>query len=313
VVAALIAIRMLKEQFGPPKRSLEALSICEEEETRFHANFWGSRAISGQIRPGEVDTIRESNGLSIGDAMRSVGLDPSRIREAVRSDIEAFLELHIEQGPRLEDSSLPVGIVNAITGLRHYVVTIIGRADHAGARPMSSRLDPMAGAAEIISGVIDEAIRMGPPAVTTVGTMVVVPNLTSAVPDRATFTIDARHPDPESLAQLHKHHESKILSVAARRGLKASWTIELDRPPCQCDPELVSLLERTAKAQGIPSVTLHSGAGHDTQQMAEIAKVVMIFVRSVGGRSHTPAEFTTVDDATAGITLLAAALFELAY
>lgn len=313
VVAALIAIRTLKEHFGTPKVPLEALSICEEEETRFHANFWGSRAIAGQIRDGEVNTIRESNGFSIGDAMRSVGLDPVRIREAARTDIEAFLELHIEQGPRLEDSNLSVGIVNAITGLRHYVVTITGRADHAGARPMSSRLDPMAGAAEIISGVIDEAIRIGPPAVTTVGTMAVEPNLTSAVPDRVTFTIDARHPDPKSLAQLYKHHESKIVSVAERRGLKASWTIELDRPPCQCDPELVSLLERTARGQGVPFLTMHSGAGHDSQQMAEVAKVVMIFVRSVGGRSHTPAEFTTVDDAVAGITLLAGALYELAY
>ena len=313
VVAALVAIRMLKETFGTPRHPIEALSLCEEEETRFHANFWGSRAIAGQIRLDEVDEIRESGGASIGEVMGLVGLDPARIRDAARKDIDAFLELHIEQGPLLEDANLPVGIVNAITGLRHYVVEIIGRADHAGARPMRSRLDPMAAAAEIISGVIDGAIRMGPPAVTTVGTMKVEPNLTAAVPDRVTFTIDARHPDPESLALLYAHHASHIRSVAERRGLKATWTIVLDRPPCPCDPQLVALLERTARAQGVPFLPMHSGAGHDSQQMAEVAKVAMIFVRSVGGRSHTPAEFTTIDDAVAGITVLAGALHELSY
>ena len=313
VVAAVLAIAALKQRYGRPRRTLEAVSLCEEEESRFQARFWGSRAIIGGINPAEPNQIRDADGVSIADAMRSVGLDPRRIGEASRNDLDRFIELHIEQGPILEDAGAPVGVVRAITGIRHTSVELVGRADHAGARPMPTRLDPMAGAAEVISGAIGDALRMGPPAVTTIGRLNVEPNLPAAVPDRVTFTIDARHPDQEPLTRLHRNHETLLRSVAERRGLRASSRILLDYPPCPCDPELVALLEDTARDLKIPFMTLHSGAAHDSQQMAARAKVAMIFVRSVGGRSHTPMEFTTPEDAAHGINLLASSLYRLAY
>ena len=137
VVAGLVALRTLREQFGSPRRTLEAVSLCEEEASRFHAtNFWGSRAIIGGISPEEPELIRDGDGTSIGEAMRSVGLDPQRIPEAKREDLDTWIELHIEQGPILEDEGLQVGVVDAITAIRHYVVELGGRSDHAGARPM---------------------------------------------------------------------------------------------------------------------------------------------------------------------------------
>jgi allantoate deiminase len=314
VIGALVALRTLHERFGRPRRTIEAVSLCEEEASRFHAaNFWGSRAIIGSIDPNEPDRIFDFDGVSIAEAMWGVGLDPRRIHEAARDDIEAWIELHIEQGPVLEAAGLPVAVVDAITGIRHYVVQLVGRSDHAGARPMESRLDPMAGFAEIVTAVIGVALEMGPPSVTTVGRVQVEPNLPAAVPDAVTFTVDSRHPDPRALKDQHARQEQLMRAIAERRGLEISWTTPLDLPPCLCEPTLVAALERAGREQEVPLARMHSGAGHDTQNMAKIAKVAMLFARSKGGRSHTPAEFTTVDDAVAATRVLAATLYELAY
>ena len=313
-IAALVAIRTLKERFGPPRRPLEALALCEEEGSRFpSASFWGSRAITGAIAPGDPDTTIGYDGETIADSMRAVGLDPARIPEAARDDIGTFVELHIEQGPILEQAGLPVGIVSAITGIRHYVVTLTGEANHAGAFPMDRRRDPMAGAAEIISGVVNTAHRMGRPAVTTVGRMEVEPNGPAIVPGRVTFTVDARHPDPAARQLLYARHEALIREVAARRDLTIDWHLTFDLDPVICDPDVVGLLESAATTQRVPTMTMASGAVHDTQRMAAVSRVAMVFVRSKDGRSHTPEEFSSLADCVAGIEVLAAALYRLAY
>ena len=314
VIAALVALQTLRERHGSPRRTLEAVSLCEEEASRFHsANFWGSRAITGAIAPGETDSVRDFEGMPVADAMRSVGLDPGRIEEAKRTDLDTWIELHIEQGPVLEEAGIPVGVVDAITGIRHYVVTLIGRSDHAGARPMPGRLDAMAGAAEIVSAVIGVAQELGPPAVTTVGRVHVEPNHPAAVPERVVFTVDSRHPNADVLARQHGRQELLMREIAERRGLGISWTTPLDLPPCPCDSGIVDALERAATDEGVPFRRMHSGAGHDTQNMARIARVAMLFVPSKDGRSHTPAEFTAIPDAVTGIRVLTTALYRLAY
>ena len=314
VIAALVALRTLREQFGQPRRTLEAVSLCEEEASRFHAtNFWGSRAIVGAIGPDEADRIRDFDGVTIGEAMQAVGLDPARIPEAARDDVDTWIELHIEQGPILEEEGLPVGVVDAITSITHYVVELVGRSDHAGARPMKGRLDPVAGFAEIVDAVIGVALESGPPAVTTVGRVNVEPNLPSAVPDKVTFTLDSRHPDQRAVEAQQAEQERLMREIAERRGLRVSWTKPLDLPACPCDAGVVATLERSAQEQGVPYRRMHSGAGHDTQNIAKIAKVAMVFARSKDGRSHTPEEFTSVEDAVAAIRVLAGALHELAY
>ncbi len=313
-LAALIALKALKQQFGTPKRTLEAIAFCEEESSRFPTtNFWGSSAITGRIKPGTAEKMVGYADETMADAMRSVGLDPARIPDAKRDDIDTFIELHVEQGPILEQADYPVAIVDAITGIRHYRVTLSGTQNHAGAFPMDLRRDPMAGFAEIASGVIDTAHRMGRPAVTTVGRITVDPNFPSVVPGKVVFTIDARHPDPAARKILYARHEAFMTEVAARRGLKLEWEVLLDHQPCLSDPGLVTMLQQAAKAQGVPAMTMPSGAGHDSQQMNSIAKIAMIFVRSKDGRSHTQEEFSSVDDIVAGIRVLAAGLHALAY
>jgi allantoate deiminase len=313
-IAGLVAIRALREQFGPPRRTLEAVALCEEEGSRFPtARFWGSRALIGGIAPGDADATIGYDGETIAEAMRAIGLDPDAIPSAKRDDIDAFVELHIEQGPILEAADLPVAVVDAITGIRHYQVTLTGESNHAGAFPMDLRRDPMAGFAEIAAGVVNTAHRMGRPAVTTVGRIEVEPNFPAIVPRRVRFTVDARHPDPAQRELLYARHEALMREVAARRGLEIEWERQLDLAPCLSDPDLVATFQRAARDEGIPFATMPSGAVHDTQQMAAIARVCMIFVRSRDGRSHTPEEFSSVPDMVAGIRVLAAGLHALAY
>lgn len=314
VLAALSAVRSLSRQFGRPRRTLEIVSLAEEESSRFPAsNFLGSRAILGKLSPQDAEELVGYEGETLAEAMRQAGLDPLQLPTAARDDIADFIELHIEQGPILEQAGVPVGIVTAINGIRHYVVELTGRSDHAGARPMDSRLDPMAGAAEIALGAIDTALRMGRPAVTTIGRMLVEPNGPAIVPEKVTFTIDARHSDPAARAQLYQRHEEWMRAVAARRGLGLNYRVTNDVAPLVIDPAIVALLEESARAQQVAYLAMPSGAVHDTQNMAAIARVGMIFVQSKGGRSHTPAEHTTLEDAVAGVKVLAGALHRLAY
>lgn len=314
IIAGLLAVSALKERFGPPRRPLAVVSLAEEEASRFPAaNFWGSRAIIGRIAKDEAAAMLDLEGVSMAAAMRDAGLDPDLIPTAARDDVAAFVELHIEQGPLLEQAGYQVGIVERIVGYRHYVVELRGEANHSGTTPMDLRRDPMAGAAKIISGVINTAHRMGRPAVTTVGRMLVEPNGRSVIPAVVRFTVDVRHTDPECLALLQQRHERLFAEVAERHGLELSIRIDSDRPPCPCDPELVATVQRAAAAAGVPALTMASGAVHDAMQMAAIAPSVMIFVPSHRGLSHTPAEFTATADIVAGIEVLAHTLHQLAY
>jgi len=313
-IAGILSLAALKEQFGTPERSLEAVVLCEEEGSRFPtAGFWGSRAIVGKTTVEDTQTTLDFNGETIGAAMREVGLDPVRVGEAKRDDIAGFIELHIEQGPVLEDAGRPVAIVDAITGIAQFEVSLVGEQNHAGAFPMDLRRDPMAGFAEIASRVIDHAHRLGRPAVTTVGRCHVDPGGSAIIPRQVQFSIDARHPDPETRQRIYAVHEALIKEVADRRGLAAHIRKMIDLEPCLCDPLLLDALSRAAERHGIPTLTMPSGAGHDAQQMSLVCPTAMVFVRSAGGRSHTPEEFSTIADCTDGIRVVAEGLRILAY
>lgn len=314
IIAGLLAARTLHDRFGAPRRSIDVVSLAQEEGSRFpHMNFWSSRAILGLIDPSELDTLRSYDGEPIRDVMRSVDLDPDRVASARRDDIGAFLELHVEQGPLLEEAGLAVGVVEAITGSCSFEVTITGQADHGGGAPMDRRRDPMTALAEIVGGALAAARRMGRPAVTTVGRVVVEPNYPSIVPERVALVVNARHTEPAGYAELRAAQEAVLAGAAAAHPeLEITWTVR-GGPPTPCAPELVRLLAETAREQGIPARVLRSAGGHDCQVMARRFPSAMLFVRSRGGRSHTPAEHTTPEDAAAGIQVLAAALHRLAY
>ena len=313
-VAALIALKSLKTQFGQPEQTLEAVVFCEEEGSRFPtAAFWGSRAVVGKITEEDMRTTLSFDGEPIGGVMATIGLDSNNVQDAIRTDIGGFIELHIEQGPILESEDLSVGLVSAINGMGQFEVTLVGKDDHAGAFPMDLRCDPMAGFAEIASSLIDHAHRLGRPTVTTIGQVRAEPGGAAIVPHSVHFSIDARHPNPATRQALYATQDRLMAEICERRGLKYSRKQLINLEPCLSDPDMLDAMRGAAEDLQLPQLTMISGAGHDAQQMSLIAPVAMIFVRSEGGRSHTPDEFSTLEDCTDGTRLLAQTLYRLGY
>jgi allantoate deiminase len=315
IIGGLLAVRALRERYGPPRHSIDLVSFCQEEGSRFPgANLLASRAIIGTLAADEADTLLSYDGETFRAVLTTVGLDADRLGEAERDDIDTFLELHIEQGPILEHEGIAVGIVEAITGSRTWTVTIEGRADHGGAAPMDLRRDPMVAAAAIITEVLATARTMGRPAVTTVGRLLVEPNYPAIVPERVVVTVNARNPTLAGGRELFARHEATFAAVAAANPqLGISWVGTSGGEPTICDPGTVRLLEAVAREQGIAAKTMPSGAIHDCQIMAQRYKAAMIFVPSKDGRSHTPDEYTSPSELAAGVQVLAAALHRLAY
>ena len=312
-LGGLIAVKALKEQFGKPKRTLEAVALCEEESSRFRANFWGSRAVIGAIAPGVPDSIVGFDGVTLAQAMRDCGLDPARCGEAKRDDIAAFIELHIEQGPVLEEADLSVALVTGIAAIRGTLARLKGTANHAGAFPMHLRRDPVVGFAEIVPRLIDAARAVDETAVTTIGRLEVEPNLATAIAGEIAFTVDARHPQTDQCRALCAAQDQIMREIASARDLEIDWQVTSAHEACDSDPALLAALRQGAEQAGIPVLEMVSGAAHDAQQMAKIAPVAMIFVRSKDGRSHTPEEYSSPEDILAGIKVLAEGLYRLAY
>lgn len=304
IVAGLTAVEALLKANGKSKRTLEVVAICEEEGSRFKTNFWGSRAITGTI-----DTVEPD----IADAMRERGLDPARVASAAREDIDTFVELHIEQGAVLESSGRPLAIVSAIVGTAHLELTVTGRPDHAGTTPMELRRDALAGAAAMIQAVESIARALGKPAVATVGKVRAEPDQINVVPGRVIFTIDLRHSDLGARRALEERIRSLCGTIASERGLGLDIRMLQERPPVPMHSDVRALLARAAKDCGVQAAELVSGAGHDAQILAARMKVGMLFVPSIGGRSHCPEEATKPEHLELGTKVLAKALELLAY
>lgn len=311
--AALAAVGALAASLGRPRKSLEVLAMCEEEGSRFACNFWGARAITGTIAADEAERLRDLDGVTIGDAMRAYGFDPARIPDARRTDLDAFLELHIEQGRIMQDAGVRVGVVRTITGQYRAEATVEGRPDHAGGTPMDLRRDAYLGAAEMALGSAAVAEQMGRPAVATVGRVRLEPGAINVVPGRARFTLDARHPDGERLRALLDGIQRVCAEAAGRRGLSLAWGPAILEEPTPLDEGLQRLLERCADDLGERWMPMTSGAGHDSEILARQVPTAMLFVPSHEGRSHSPDEYTAVEDMLPGVRVLAEALRRLAY
>lgn len=313
ILAGIAALRCLAEEFGPPKVDVEVVATCEEEGSRFNTSFWGARAILGMLKPGDADRFVDRNGQTIGSAMLEMGFCPDELSKAARSDIKAFLELHIEQGRVLESRGLQVGIVEAITGIKQFEVEVAGSADHAGTTPMTMRRDAARASAEMISAIASIAEGFGPPAVATVGSIRVEPGAKNVVPGRAVFSIDARHPDKETLGRMAAEIAQACRELAAQRGVEVSMREIISEPPVPMNDELVGLLESVASTEGIKFCRIVSGAGHDASLFGRVISAAMVFVPSVGGKSHSPEEYTRAEDLAPGVRVLTAALHRLAY
>jgi allantoate deiminase len=314
IVASFVALRALHEAHGAPRRPVELLVICDEEASRFPSNLWGARAIAGCIEPGETGRLRDREGVTIGEAMRSCGLDPDDVQSARRTDITTWIELHIEQGPRLEQAGVPVGVVSGITGLRQAEHVVEGTSNHAGSTPLEGRRDPVQGLAEMTQAVDRRVRALGEPARGTVGHVTSEPGAANIISARATLTTDLRHPDADRLSELIGGVDRELEEIARRRGLGLRSRTLLSQPATPMDGALVALEREAADALGIEWLELHSGGGHDTQMFAQTGvSSAMVFVHSRDGISHAPEEHTETEHLLAGTRLLAEMLRRLAW
>ncbi len=313
VVAAVEAVASLVAAFGRPARILECVAICEEEGSRFSTSFWGARAIADRLEPDEVTRVRDGDGVTLGDAMRGVGLDPSRAAQAVRRDLDAFVELHIEQGPVLDERGERLGVVRVVAGTTHLEVTVRGEPDHAGSAAMDRRHDALLGASAMTLAIADAARELGPPAVATVGTLAVEPSQVNVVPGLARFSVDARHSDEPARAMLAAEITKRCKVIARERDLAVEVRTLRDRPPVTLNERIGDVLRRAGVAAGVTPRDMTSGAGHDAQILSVAASAGMLFVPSIGGRSHRADEATAAEDVVLGTRVLATALRELAY
>jgi allantoate deiminase len=312
VVGGLAALAALRE-LGTPTTTLEVVALCEEESSRFPANFFGTRAMLGLVAPDEPDRLRDREGTTLAEAMRAAGLDPAALATAERHDLRAFLELHIEQGRVLADEGVDVGLVEVIPGIAWETVTVRGRQDHAGATPMDLRQDALQAAAQMARDITVAVEQEGRPAVVTTGRWTVEPGQPSVVPGLAQFSIDLRHPDLAVRDRLLDEVHRICTEVAGRHGVEVDVLREKDEEPATMDAGLLDVLRGSAETVGASWRRMPSGAGHDSQLMATRVPTAMVFVPSVEGRSHTPAEYTAPEDCVRGASVLATALHRLAF
>ncbi|MHC5229473.1 allantoate deiminase [Enterococcus sp. LJL99] len=313
ILAAYLAVAHLKETYGQPLRSLEIVSMAEEEGSRFPYAFWGSKNIWGLANQADVEEASDAQEVRFVDAMRESGFDFRNPSEKVRSDIKAFVEIHIEQGSVLERLGKPVGVVNNIVGQKRYTVTLTGEANHAGTTPMGYRKDAIYAYSKIVSQSIDKAFNEGDPLVLTFGHVEVIPNTVNVVPGKVTFSIDCRHTDEKALARFTEEIEADMEEISKEMGIEISIDCWMNESPVPMSNEIVHILETACEEAGLDYHLMHSGAGHDSQIFAQFVPTAMLFVPSIKGISHNPAEATLTKDLVEGVKALSASLYKLAY
>lgn len=313
VVCALEALRVLQENDISLQKPLEAVAFTDEEG-RFGGMF-GSQALAGMVTPEYLSSAIDLEGITLIDAMKAQSLDAYEALHVQRpaNSIHSYVELHIEQGPILDRQGLSVGIVDAITGLFKWEITLSGSANHAGTTPMNMREDTFQGLAEF-SSQIDRILEEygSPNSVATIGRVELQPGAANVIPGQAVFSLDVRDTDIHVLDDLSAAFRRALSAIGRRRGLMFEFSIISEIRPVQCASEIVQTISQSVEALNIKAMHLNSGAAHDAQIMSSITPAAMIFVPSKEGRSHSAAEWTAWEDIEAGCNVLLNTLRRLA-
>lgn len=312
VITAYLAAQILKEEYGEPLRSIEVISMAEEEGSRFPYAFWGSKNLVKTANNEDVKTAKDSNGVEFVDAMKESGFD-FNIDEPKREDIKAFLEIHIEQGNVLEKEDKQIGVVTSIVGQQRYTITLKGAANHAGTTPMGYRKDAVYAFSKICTKAVEKAEQEGDPLVLTFGRVDPKPNTVNVVPGEVTFSIDCRHTDRDTLKSFTDNLIADLKKTVDEMDMDVEIDHWMDESPVPMDGNIVNLLKEVAEKDGFNYKVMHSGAGHDAQIIAPHYPTGLIFVPSINGVSHNPAEDTKLVDLVEGVKMYAAALYKLAY
>jgi N-carbamoyl-L-amino-acid hydrolase len=315
VIAALETARAIAEQGRPLRHTLEVIDFLAEEPTDFGLSCIGSRGIANLLTP-QMMQMTDPRGGVLKDALAAVGGDPSNLASAVRGDISAFLELHIEQGPVLEAKGIDIGVVTSIVGIRRIEIVFSGQATHAGTAPMDLREDAAYAGALALVGVRQTAERLAASGegyfVATVGIVEVKPGGSNVVPGRCRIVIDARASDRDMMNGFEAEIDRISLEAAAlARVRRTGFAVLSDGLPAQLDTAMQTAIHKAASGLGFSAIDIASGAGHDAAFLAAICPSAMIFIPCLRGLSHTPDEWAEPDQVAAGTAVMVETVREL--
>lgn len=287
---------------------IDVLAFGDEEGSRFPTTLSSSSAAAGAFDEGSL-ALRDDGGVSLGEALKAYGKDPSGIAGAAyaRDEAAAYIEVHIEQGPLLEHEDEPLGVVTGIVGQTRLRFVVEGVAGHAGTVPMEMRHDALAGAAEIV--LATEALAREHAAermVATVGRIEALPGAVNVIPARVTFTVDLRAMSDKLRREAVTRLKAEAWRLVEARGLTVSVEPFLNAEATPCDPKLQYALAGAIEDIGHRPIHMPSGAGHDAQEMAKLCPSAMMFVRCRGGVSHNPAEYASPADMGRAVAALIA-------
>lgn len=312
VLAGLVTLEKLREEYGKPEFSIEVISMAEEEGSRFPFNFWGSKNIVGAVDIEEIQGLVDEEGTSFIKALGKVGFGLKKQKE-IKKHYKAYCELHIEQGGVLESKEKKIGIVHTIVGQRRYEVYVKGEANHAGTTPMSLRKDALDGASRMILGLKNMARSYEDPMVATVGQLDLRPGSSNVIPEQVRFSVDIRHSKEEVLKSFDEEMQLLFEKISREENLEYSVVLNEASLPVPLDPSFQEELRNICKEKQIPYLSMVSGAGHDAQNFAPIIPTALIFVPSKGGISHSPREDTALDDLVEGVKVLESFIYKWAY
>ncbi|MGE6720113.1 Zn-dependent hydrolase [Peribacillus frigoritolerans] len=302
VIVALEVAALFAENQLTPKYPLEIVALIEEEGARFGGGLMGSRGIVGTLSEESFKNLKDKDGITTIEAMSKIGLDFSLPKRRNPNSIKAFLELHIEQGPILEEKNIPIGVVEAIVGLTQFEVTIEGKAGHAGTTPMDRRTDALVAAAQIISQLPSFAIEEGEGTVITTGRLDVLPNGANVIPNKVVFSVDIRSSKEEHINNVIRRMKELIESYQVQ-GIHTTAEQLLYMPLKILSNEIKALLKDKSSDLEIPYCSIDSGAGHDAMVFSDVTDVGMLFVPSKAGLSHCPEEWSDARHLANGVQI----------
>ena len=291
------------------KRPLAVAFFSNEEGSRYPPDMMGSLAYVGGMSVESVLEVEGADGTIVGEELERIGYRGAA--PCPGAVPHAFVELHIEQGPVLDNEAVQIGVVEGVQGISWTELKFIGQSNHAGTTPMSLRRDPMAVAAEVAVAARAIATDLGGAQVATVGSLTLHPNLVNVVPAHATMTVDLRNTDETLLRQAEQQLMDSVQQIADREDINVESRSLARFEPVEFDKRVVDAIEALAQQKGLSTRRMPSGAGHDAQMIARVCPTGMIFVPSLDGISHNPAEHTDDEDLVAGAQLLADAMLAL--
>lgn len=298
VLAGIEVVRTLRENDVRLDHPIEVIVFSDEERSVI-----GSKAIAGEVHEDPAYYVR-LDGTPIQDCLTKVGGDWSKIATAKRSDIAAFVELHVEQGGVLENAKLPIGVVSGVVGQYRFALKIKGRPNHAGTTPMNMRKDALVAGAQIVLAVNRIAVETPGDQVATVGYLTVSPNATNTVPGEVDLRIDLRDLSQSHLEKLVKRLKAEISAIAESTGTEIEMRQTLHILPTLGAPGITNAIEQVCHDLKLPNMQLPSRAGHDAQEIGRVTDMGMIFIPSQAGISHSEEEYTSPEECTQGTNVL---------